>query len=146
MAAIIPKEALCQEENITSKTSARSHVNKETRQKTIFLVFGGYPARGQPKPPHPRLAIKFCASHMGSRQIEQLKCQNESPNWGSLRGGGGGGHFSNNSTTKQYFKILISHNKRVFLAPSLLQCQSSPISFLRLVKREKASYIVERCL
>ncbi len=29
---------------------------------------------------------------------------------------------------KQYFKILISHNRRVCLAPSLLQCQSSPIS------------------
>ncbi len=30
------------------------------------------------------------------------------------------------------------------LAPSLLQCQSSPISFLRAVRRENAFYIVTR--
>jgi hypothetical protein len=62
------------------------------------------------------------------------------------RGEGGGGgeicHFSNSSLTKQYFKILISHNRSVILAPSLLQCQSLPISFLQAVKRENVSYIV----
>jgi hypothetical protein len=30
------------------------------------------------------------------------------------------------------------------LAPSLLQCKSSPISFLRAVRRENVSYIVTR--
>jgi hypothetical protein len=51
-------------------------------------------------------------------------------------------HFSNSSLAKQYFKILISHNRRVMLAPSLLQCQSLPISFLQAVRRENVSYIV----
>ncbi len=51
-------------------------------------------------------------------------------------------HFSNYSLTKQYFKIPISHNRRVMLAPSLLQWQSSPISFLRAVRRENVPYIV----
>ena len=48
--------------------------------------------------------------------------------------------------TKQYFKILISHNRRVFLALSLLQCQSLPISFLLAVKRENVAYIVKLSL
>ncbi len=37
-------------------------------------------------------------------------------------------------------------NISVFLAPSLLQCQSLPISFLHAVKKEIVSYIVERSL
>ncbi len=53
-------------------------------------------------------------------------------------------HFSYSSIIKDYFKTLISHNRRAMLAPSLLQCQSSPISFLRAVKRENVSYIVTR--
>jgi hypothetical protein len=53
-------------------------------------------------------------------------------------------HFSNSSIIKDYFKTLISHNRRAMLAPSLLQCQSSPISFLQAVKRENVSYIVTR--
>ncbi len=64
--------------------------------------------------------------------------------WG--RGGGEIRHFSHKSTTKQYFKILISHNRHVFLAPSLLQCQSLSISFLRAVKKESVSYMVKRSL
>jgi hypothetical protein len=62
---------------------------------------------------------------------------------------GGGGqirHFSNKSTMKQYFKKLISHKRRVFLALSLLQCQSLPISFVRAVKRENVPYIVKGSL
>jgi hypothetical protein len=51
-------------------------------------------------------------------------------------------HFSNSSIIKAYFKTLISHNRRAMLAPSLLQCQSLPISFLRAMKRENVSYIV----
>ncbi len=39
---------------------------------------------------------------------------------------------------------LISHNRRAKLAPSLLQCQSWPVSFLRAVRRENVSYIVTR--
>ncbi len=38
-------------------------------------------------------------------------------------------HFSNSSIIKDYFKTLISHNRRAMLALSLLQCQSLPISF-----------------
>jgi hypothetical protein len=66
---------------------------------------------------------------------------------GGGRGGGGGGatcHFSNSSLTKDYFKILISHNRSAKLATSVLQCQSLPISFLQAVKRENVSYIVTR--
>ncbi len=53
-------------------------------------------------------------------------------------------HFSKCSLIKDYFNILISHNRRAKLAPSLLQCQSSPISFLRAVRRENVSYKVTR--
>jgi hypothetical protein len=55
-------------------------------------------------------------------------------------------HFSNGSLIKDYFKILISHNRGVMLAPYLLQCQSSPLSFLRAVRKENVSYIVTRCV
>ena len=60
------------------------------------------------------------------------------------RGEGGGEtrHFSNSSLIKEYFKILLSHNRCVILAPSFLQCQSSPISFLRTVRRENVSCIL----
>ncbi len=54
----------------------------------------------------------------------------------------GNRHFSNSSLIKDYFKILKSHNSRAMLAPSLLQCQSLPVSFLRAVRRENLSYIV----
>ncbi len=50
-------------------------------------------------------------------------------------------HSSKCSLIKDYFMKLISHNRRAKLAPSLLQCQSSPISFLRAVRRENVSYI-----
>ncbi len=53
-------------------------------------------------------------------------------------------HFSNNSTMKQYFKMLISTRRCVFLALSLLQCQSSPISFVHAVTRENMAYILNR--
>ncbi len=53
-------------------------------------------------------------------------------------------HFSKCSLIRDYFKILISHNRHAMLAPSLLQCQSSPISFLRAVRRENVSSIVTR--
>jgi hypothetical protein len=62
----------------------------------------------------------------------------------SAGGGSATRHFSNNSTIKQYFKILISTRRCVFLALSLLQCQSLPISFLRTVTRENMAYIVNR--
>ncbi len=74
------------------------------------------------------------------------------PTWGPAtyhvtRGGGKKGairHFSNSSLIKDYFKILISHNRDVMLAPYLLQCQSSPLSFLWAVRKENVSYIVTR--
>ncbi len=53
-------------------------------------------------------------------------------------------HFSKCSLIKDYFKKFISHNRSAKLAPSLLQCQSSPISFLQAVRRENVSYIVTR--
>jgi hypothetical protein len=53
-------------------------------------------------------------------------------------------HFSKCSLIKDYFKMLISHNRHAKLAPSLLQCQSSLISFLRSVRRENVSDIGTR--
>jgi hypothetical protein len=53
-------------------------------------------------------------------------------------------HFSKFSLIEDYFKKLISHSRRAKLAPSLLKCQSLPISFLRAVRRENVSYIVTR--
>jgi hypothetical protein len=79
-----------------------------------------------------------------SCQNAKMGCQIEAPSWGG--GGGQIRHFSNKSTTKQYFKKLISHKRRVFLALSSLQCQSSPISFPRAVKRESVAYIVKLSL
>jgi hypothetical protein len=38
MAALTPKDAPCQEENVTLKALARSHVKR--REKLYFLVFG----------------------------------------------------------------------------------------------------------
>jgi hypothetical protein len=51
-------------------------------------------------------------------------------------------HFSKCSLIKDYFKKLISHNRCAMLPPSLLKCQSLPISFLQAVRREIVSYIV----
>jgi hypothetical protein len=51
-------------------------------------------------------------------------------------------HFSKCSLIKDYFKKLISNNRRAKLAPFLLQCQSLPISFLQAGRRENVSYIV----
>ncbi len=54
-------------------------------------------------------------------------------------------HFSKYSLIKDYFKKLISQkNRSAKLAPFLLQCQSSLISFLQAVRREIVSYIVTR--
>jgi hypothetical protein len=53
-------------------------------------------------------------------------------------------HFSKYSLIKGYFKRPISQNISAKLFPSLLQCQSLPISFLRAVRRENVSYIVNR--
>jgi hypothetical protein len=50
--------------------------------------------------------------------------------------------FSIYSLTKHYFKKLILHKISAKLAPSLLRCQSLPVSFLRAVRRENVSYIV----
>jgi hypothetical protein len=44
---------------------------------------------------------------------------------------------------KGYFKRPISQNLSAKLAPTLLQCQSLPTSFLRAV-RENAAYLVTR--
>jgi hypothetical protein len=50
-------------------------------------------------------------------------------------------HFSKYSLIKGYFKRPISKNISERLAPSLLQCQSLPISFLGAVRRENVPYI-----
>jgi len=62
--------------------------------------------------------------------------------WLGEREGGKTRHFSKYSLIKGYFKRPISQNISAKLAPSLLQCQSLPISFLRAVRRENVAYIV----
>jgi hypothetical protein len=52
--------------------------------------------------------------------------------------------FSIYSLIKGYFKKLMPHNRSAKLSPSLLKCQSLPISFLRAVRRENMYYIVTR--
>ncbi len=52
-------------------------------------------------------------------------------------------HFSKCSLIKDYFKKLI-YTIEAKLAPFLLQCQSSPISFLWSVRRENVFFIVSR--
>jgi hypothetical protein len=51
-------------------------------------------------------------------------------------------HFFKYSLIKGYFKRPISQNLSAKLAPTLLQCQSLPISFLWAVRRENVAYIV----
>jgi hypothetical protein len=92
-------------------------------QKTIFPYVGGKPARW-----HPPTPATTC--HLSRDRGRGKK--------------GATSHFSKCSLIKDYFKILISHNRHAKLAPSLLQCQSLPISFLRAVRRENVSYIVTR--
>ncbi len=50
-------------------------------------------------------------------------------------------HFSKYSLIKGYFKRPISQNLSAKLAPSLLECQSLPVSFLWAVRRENLPYI-----
>ncbi len=64
--------------------------------------------------------------------------------WPGERERGATPHFSKYSLIKGYFKRPISQNISAKLAPSLLKCQSLPISFLRAVRRENVSYIVTR--
>jgi hypothetical protein len=118
----------------------------------------GKPARWQLKPPPP--PPKWRGPHVGTHQngppghakwtrqdrprsAKTCQTRHLSRDRGREKKGATR-HFSNCSLIKDYFKILISHNSRANLAPSLLQCQSSPISFLRAVRRENVSYIVTR--
>jgi hypothetical protein len=64
--------------------------------------------------------------------------------WPGEREGGKTRHFSKCWSITGYFKRPISQNISAKLAPSLLKCQSLPISFLRAVRRENVSYIVTR--
>ncbi len=107
---------------------------------------GGKPSRWQPKPP-PQVAVKkWRVPHVGTRQNEpprptmtrHLSRDRERGKKEATR------HFSKYSLIKDYFKKLISHNRRAKLAPSLPKCQSLSISFLRAVRRKNVSYIVTR--
>ncbi len=122
MAKIISKEALCQEENITSKHMRDVMQLRRTRQKTNSLCLGESPREGNPShpPPPPCVAPRFGDSPTWGN----AKLNRQTPKWvARMRrpsGGGGGGqfhHFSNNSTMKQYFKMLISHED-VYSLPS----------------------------
>jgi hypothetical protein len=82
---------------------------------------------------------------MGTRRNDPPRPATCHATWRGGEGGGGGTrYFSKSSLIKEYFKILISHKRRVMLSPFLLQCQSSPISFLRAVMRENVSYMLTR--
>ncbi len=109
---------------------------------------GGKPARWQPKPPPPpRGRSKVVGPPRGDLPKWPARIRQHPPRPATYHVTGRGKkgatrHFSKCSLIKDYFKKLISHNRRAKLAPSLLQCQSSPISFLRAVRRENVSYIV----
>ncbi len=87
-------------------------------------MFGGKPARGQPKPtvpppPPPPRGVNFGASYVGSRQIEQPKRQNESPEWGALLGEGGGGKSTTFQIAQQWSNIsrYLFHTIDVYSLP-----------------------------
>jgi hypothetical protein len=135
---------------VISKKKART-LGKKTipRQKNIFPCVGRKPARWQPKlPPPPQSArSKVAGLPCGDPPTPAKTCQHPptpttTPHLSRDRGRGKKGKKC--SLIKDYFKKLISHNRRAKLAPSLLQCQSSPISCLRAVRRENVSYIVTR--
>ncbi len=117
-------------------------VIKENKAKNYIPCVWG---KAYNRAPHPDSAPSTWGFAKLVCQNAKMSRQIEAPEWG-----GGGGvqicHFSNNSTMKQYFKMLISHGRQVFLALSLLQCQSLPISFTRAVKRENVAYIVKLTL
>ncbi len=60
--------------------------------------------------------------------------------WPGEREGKKTRHFFKYSIIKGYFKRHISQNLSAKLAPTLLQCQSLPISFLRAVRRENVAH------
>ena len=104
---------------------------------------GGKAARWLPKhPPSPKWRV-------GGSKVAGLffpptwgPAKNLPPiTWLGEREGGKTRHFSKYSLIKGYFKRPISQNISAKLAPSLLQCQSLPISFLRAVIRENVPYI-----
>jgi hypothetical protein len=98
-----------------------------------------------PPPPPPPPPSGAWIRHLPRWGVANLVRQK--PKWvARVRGWGQIRHFSNNSTMKQYFKMLISHERHVFFALSLLQCQSSSISFRHAVKRENVAYIVKQSL
>jgi hypothetical protein len=111
-------------------------------------VWGGKPWRWQPKPPPPPkvVGLKWRVPHRGTRQNPPgpANTRYDPPpiTWPGEGGKGGDPPFSKCPLIKNYFKKLISHNRHAKLAPSLLQCQSLPISFLRALRRENESYIV----
>ncbi len=122
---------------------------RRARQKTIFPGVGESPREvnsSRRPPPPPKWRAKDGGPHMGTRR-NNPPLITWRPATGHVTGGEARGeirHFSNNSLTKQYYKIPFSHNRRVMLAPTLLQCQSLPISSLWAVRKENVSYIVTR--
>jgi hypothetical protein len=66
-------------ENITSRKRAICHVIKENKTKNYFLVFGGKPARGQPKPPPPCVAPELGDSPTWRNEDWVAKRPNGSP-------------------------------------------------------------------
>ncbi len=105
---------------------------------------GGKPARWKPKPPPPpKWRVPTWGPTKMTRQDPPRPATTRHLSRDRRRGKKGATrHFSKYSLIKDYFKKLISHKRSAKLAPSLLKCQSLPISFLRAVRRENVSYIV----
>ncbi len=81
--------------------------------------------------------------HVGSCQNDPPGTRHGHVTFHVTRGEGRGEDppLSKYSLIKGYFKRPKSQNLSAKLSPSLLQCQSLPISFLRAVRRENVPYI-----
>ncbi len=124
MAAIISKEALCQEENITSKTKARCHLNKENEAKKYIPCVWGK-ARERATQATPRVAPRFGVSSRGPKWVARMGCQS---------GGGGGGNSATFQITQQWSNI----SRCLFHMKTCIPCSL-------LIAVSKFAYLLSKC-
>ncbi len=106
----------------------------------------------QAVPPSPKWWVSgpnrrvYPPPQVATRQNDLQGTRHDPPpvTWLVGRGGGKKSHFFKYSLIKGYFKRPIWQNLSAKLAPTLLQCQSLPTSFLWAVRRENAAYTVTR--
>ncbi len=94
MAALTPKERLCQEETLTSRIYHQEYKRevmqlRRTRQKTIFPCVGGKFARCPPPPPK-EAGLKRRVPTWGPAEMTRHRSRDDTPpvTWLRERGGG----------------------------------------------------------